>query len=148
MGKETKSNKKGNKLIIIIAALLIVGIGAFAGVYFALSNSGQAVEKPIVEAYWELGEIMVNLNDNSGKKYAKVTASVSYDSANSDLTEELTTKSVALRDVAIFYFKSLKSEDFSPDNEVNLKKNLVEKLNYELKSGLILDVMFNELLIQ
>lgn len=146
MGKE--KSKKGNKIIIIIAALLVVGVGAFAGVYIALSKSTPAAEKPIVETYWELGEIMVNLNDDSGKKYVKVTATASYDSKNEDLTEELVAKSVALRDAAIFYFKSLKSDDFRPENEVNLKKNLVEKLNYELKSGLILDIMFNELLIQ
>ena len=77
-----------------------------------------------------------------------MTATVTYDSANTEVGEEITTKLVALRDSAIFYLKSLKASDFTADNEVNLKRDLVQRLNSNLKSGTIIDIKFNELLVQ
>lgn len=141
--------KKSKKLIIIIIALVVVGVAVFAGVYFGMSMNGEKKEpKPVVEAYSEVGEMFVNLSDEGGKRYAKIILSLSYDSENKDLTEELATKQVALRDTAIFYFKSLKAENFTANNEGVLKKELTERINKNLKSGLIIDVKFNELLVQ
>ena len=48
----------------------------------------------------------------------------------------------------IFYLKSLKSTDFTADNEMILKSELVDKLNQNLTKGLLIDVKFNELLVQ
>lgn len=141
--------KKGKRIIIIILGLIIIGGAVFAGVYFGLSR-GSEDDKPVIieEAYSEVGEIFVNLSDDNGKRYAKISITLSYDSKNKDLIEELETKQVALRDTAIFYFKSLKAEDFASKNEGVLKKELTERMNKNLKDGLIIDVKFNELLIQ
>lgn len=141
--------KKGKYIIIIILCLLIIGGAVFAGVYFGLSKGSETNEpKPIVEAYLEMGEIFVNLSDEDGKRYAKITLTLSYDSENKDLATEIETKQVALRDTAIFYFKSLKAENFSASNESALKKELTNRLNKNLTEGLIIDVKFNELLVQ
>lgn len=145
--KATKGNSK--KVIIIIVALVVVAASVFAGGYLAVANSsGEPKEVVIVEAYSELGEIFVNLNDGSSKRYVKLNATMSYDSKNKDLISEIEVKKVALRDTAIFYFKSLKDTDFNPDNEQNLKNNLVNKLNENLQHGEIISVKFSELLIQ
>lgn len=147
MASEKKKGK--NIIIIIILVLLIIGGAVFAGVYFGLSKGSETNEpKPIVEAYSEIGEIFVNLSDTDGKRYAKITLTLSYDSENEDLATELETKQVVLRDTAIFYFKSLKAENFSASNEGALKKELTDRLNKNLTEGLIIDVKFNELLVQ
>ncbi len=141
--------KKGKNIIIIILGLLILGGAVFAGVYFGLSKGSEVSEpKPIVEAYSEMEEIFVNLSDEGGKRYAKITLTLSYDSKNKDLATEVETKQVALRDTAIFYFKSLKAENFSANNESVIKKELTDRLNKNLTEGLIIDVKFNELLVQ
>lgn len=147
--KEKSENKKGKSIILIIVGLLVIGVAVFAGVYFGLASGNNASEqKPVVEAYSEMGEIMVNLSDVGVKRYAKITLTLSYDSGNKDLTTEIETKQVALRDTAIFYFKSLKAENFSANNEGLLKKELIDRLNKNLTAGLIRDVKFNELLVQ
>lgn len=113
-----------------------------------MSKNAEPKEVVIVEAYSELGEMLVNLSDEGGKRYAKLTAVVTYDSANEELTEEITNKNIALRDTALFYLKSLKASDFSADNEVNLKNELVSRLNSNLTTGKLIDIKFNELLVQ
>ncbi len=144
---EEKKKGKGKLIIIIVVALLLLGGGVFAGVYYGMSKANSE-EAPIVEAYTELGQLLVNLSDEGSKKYVQMTATVTYDSANTEVGEEITTKLVALRDSAIFYLKSLKASDFTADNEVNLKRDLVQRLNSNLKSGTIIDIKFNELLVQ
>lgn len=142
-------NKKGKSIIVIIIGLIIIGVAVFAGVYLGLSR-GNGADKVITieEAYSEIGEIFVNLSDEGGKRYAKISITLTYDSKNKDLTSEIETKQVALRDATIFYFKSLKVENFSSGNEEMLKKELIERMNKNLKTGLIIDVKFNELLVQ
>ena len=144
---EEKKKGKGKLIIIIVVGLLLLGGGVFAGVYYGMSKANSE-EAPIVEAYTELGQLLVNLSDEGSKKYVQMTATVTYDSANTEVGEEITTKIVALRDSAIFYLKSLKTSDFTADNEVNLKRDLVQRLNSNLKSGTIIDIKFNELLVQ
>ena len=145
-----EEKKKSNlKVIIIIAlALLMLGGGVFVGVYLYISKNAQPAEVIIVEGYKEIGDIMVNLSDENAKRYVKLTATVTYDSENEDLASEIDTKLVALKDTTIFYLKSLKSTDFTADNEKNLKKQLVDNLNKNLTKGLLIDVKFNELLVQ
>ena len=129
-------------------ALLVIGVAVFLGVYFTMSKNAEPKEVIVVETYTELGQILVNLSDEGNKKYVQMSATLTYDSANSELAEEITTKNVALKDSAIFYLKSLKTTDFSAENELSLKQNLVERLNANLTSGKIIDIKFNELLVQ
>ncbi len=144
--EKKKSNLK--IIIIIIAVLLALGGGVFGGVYLYMTKNAEPAEVIIVEGYKEVGEIMVNLSDKEAKRYVKLTATVTYDSADEELGTEIDTKLVALKDTMIFYLKSLKSTDFTADNEMILKSELVDKLNQNLTKGLLIDVKFNELLVQ
>lgn len=144
--EKKKSNLKF--IIITVMALLVIGVAVFLGVYFTMSKNAEPKEVIVVETYTELGQILVNLSDEGNKKYVQMSVTLTYDSANSELAEEITTKNVALKDSAIFYLKSLKTTDFSAENELSLKQNLVERLNANLTSGKIIDIKFNELLVQ
>lgn len=144
--EKKKSNLKF--IIITVMALLVIGVAVFLGVYFTMSKNAKPKEVIVVETYTELGQILVNLSDEGNKKYVQMSATLTYDSANSELAEEITAKNVALKDSAIFYLKSLKTTDFSAENELSLKQNLVERLNANLTSGKIIDIKFNELLVQ
>ena len=145
---EEKKESNLKFIIITVMALLVIGVAVFLGVYFTMSKNAEPKEVIVVETYTELGQILVNLSDEGNKKYVQMSATLTYDSANSELAEEITTKNVALKDSAIFYLKSLKTTDFSAENELSLKQNLVERLNANLTSGKIIDIKFNELLVQ
>ncbi|NLK94058.1 MAG: flagellar basal body-associated protein FliL [Clostridiales bacterium] len=139
--------KKMNPLVIIILLLVVVGAGTFGGVYLFMqkNNTGEVTEEkvPILEA------ATVNLNDESGKKYVKASVYISYDKKNSDLAEEITNKTVEIKDKTIFYLKSKSSEDFTSDNEETIKKELVSEINKLLKKGSIINVYFpGDLLVQ
>ena len=145
---EEKKKSSLKFIIITILALLVIGVAVFLGVYFTMSKNAEPQEVVIVEAYAELGDILVNLNDEGSRKYAQMSATLTYDSENVELAEEITTKNVTLKDSAIFYLKSLKTSDFSAENELNLKRDLVERINSNLTTGKIIDIKFNELLVQ
>ena len=135
------------KIIVIIAALVVLGVSSFAGVYYFTSTQSQK-EEVIKEAFFEVGEIFVNLNDKDQKRYVKLNMAVSYDTKNEELKAELEEKKVVLRDTSIFYLKSCVANDFNSENEVNLKKDLVTSINRNLTTGTLIDVYINDIIVQ
>lgn len=143
-----KDSKKGSNIIIIIGIILALGAGTFGGVYYFMNKKNANQPVYIQEAYVEVGEIFVNLSDENDKRYVKLNVSLSYDSSNKDLANEIAEKQVVIKDKAVFYFKSLYSKDFKPANEAVLKGDLVSRINKELNSGLLIDVYISEIIVQ
>lgn len=148
MAKE-KSGKKGGKIIfIVIAIILSVGGGTFAGALYYMNKNNNSNPAQIKESFVEVGEIFVNLSDEDSKRYVKLNLSISYDSTNKDLAAELEEKNVVVRDVAIFYIKACKAKDFEPANEAILKGNLINKINQKLTSGVLKDAYISDIIVQ
>ncbi|WP_300380714.1 flagellar basal body-associated FliL family protein [Clostridium sp.] len=145
MAKEKKNKKV---IFIVIAIILALGGGTFAGVYFYMNKNNGAQPIYIKEAFVEVGEVFVNLNDEDSKRYVKLNLSVSYDSSNKDLESELEEKKVVIRDVAIFYIKACKAKDFNPANEAILKSDLINKINQKLTSGVLKDIYISDIIVQ
>lgn len=148
MAESNKEKKKGSKLIMIIAILAIFGGGTFGGVYYFMNKNNSSQPVVIEEAFFEVGEIFVNLSDEGSKRYVKLNLSISYDKNNKDLAKEIEDKKVVLRDVAIFYIKSCKASSFEPANEAVLKGDIITRINQKLKSGLIKDVYISDIIVQ
>lgn len=150
MAEEKKEKKSGKKLAIIIVLLLIfVGGGTFGGVYYFMSKNAASNPVIIEEAFVSVGEeIFVNLSDENSKRYVKLNLSLSYDKANKDLAAEIEQKQVVIRDVAIFYIKSLKAKDFEPANEAKLKGDLISRINKKLTKGVLKDVYISDIIVQ
>lgn len=148
--KKEKDEKKGGfkKFIVVILALAVLGAGSFFGMKMYMENKDQAKDKPVKESYYEIGEFMVKLSDEGGKRFLKAKVAITYDSNNEDLVEELDEKKIGVRDTANFYFMSKKVSDFEPQNELAIKKGLVEKINGLLTNGRVIDVKFSELITQ
>lgn len=140
---------KGKKIIGFIIIILIIGVATFGGVYFSQMKV-ETEEKVVVveEAFHEVGEIFVNLNDDKSKRYVKLNLSLSFDKKNEELATEITEKQVVMRDTAISYIRSCTSESFEPSNEQTLKNDIVNKINQKLTKGLILDVYISEIIVQ
>ena len=143
-----KDSKKVSNIVVIIGIIVALGAGTFGGVYYFMSKKNANQPVYIQEAYVEIGEIFVNLSDENSKRYAKLNLSISYDSSNKDLANEISEKQVAIKDTAVFYFKSLYAKDFEPANEAVLKGDLVARINKQLNSGLLIDVYISEIIVQ
>ena len=143
-----KDSKKVSNIVIIIGIIVALGAGTFGGAYYFMSKKNANQPVYIQEAYVEIGEIFVNLSDENSKRYAKLNLSISYDSSNKDLANEIAKKQVAIKDTAVFYFKSLYAKDFEPANEAVLKGDLVARINKQLNSGLLIDVYISEIIVQ
>ena len=148
MAKEKSGKKSGKIIMIVIAIILAVGGGTFAGVLFYMNKNVDSQPVYIKETFVEVGEIFVNLSDEDSKRYAKLNLSISYDSTNKDLATELEEKNVVVRDVAIFYIKACKAKDFEPANEAILKGNLINKINQKLTSGVLKDAYISDIIVQ
>ena len=148
MAKEKGGKKSGKIILIVIAIILALGGGTFAGVLFYMNKNNDSQPTQIKEAFVEVGEIFVNLSDEDIKRYAKLNLSISYDSTNKDLATELEEKNVVVRDVAIFYIKACKAKDFEPANEAILKGNLINKINQKLTSGVLKDAYISDIIVQ
>ncbi|MBU5454789.1 flagellar basal body-associated FliL family protein [Caproiciproducens sp. MSJ-32] len=149
MAKNKEEKKgKGRRVLIIFAVIAAIGVGVFAGTYFAMNKSAANEPVYIKEAYYEVGEIFVNLSDENSRRYVKLNLSISYDSSNKEIVDELNEKAVAIKDIANFYFKSCKAKDFEPANEAVLKGTLLEKINTKLTSGKLVDVYISEIIVQ
>jgi flagellar protein FliL len=149
MADNEKKSKKGKGLLLVILIILAIGGGTFGGAYFVMMNKN-AENQPVYmkETYYEVGEIFVNLSDENANRYVKLKLTISYDSENKNLGTELTDKAVVIKDVANFYFKSLKAKDFEPANEAVLKGDLIKRVNQKLTSGTLQDVYISEILVQ
>lgn len=148
MADEKKEKKGGKKNILFaILGLIVLGVGSFAGVYIYMNKTAEK-EIVIEEAYFELGEIFVNLNDENKKRYVKLNLSIGYDKENKDLTKEVEEKKVVMRDTVNYYLKSCTVDSFTPGNEAALKKELVTRINSKLKNGTLIDVYISEIMVQ
>lgn len=146
---EEKKAKKFNPIIIIVLALVVIGAGSFGGFYFFLQNKDKATAT-VVETKVPVAETMtVNLSDTDGKRYLKASVYISYDASDKKAAEEITAKSVEIKDKTMFYLKSKQSKDFDAANEAKLKGDLVLELNKIMTEGKIINVYFpGDLLIQ
>lgn len=146
--KEKKEKKGKSNFLIIIILLILVGVGTFFATYHFTSKNNVVKVVAFEEAFYEVGEIFVNLSDEGTKRYVKLNITVSYDKNNSELAKEIEEKVVVIRDVSVFYIKSCKAVDFEPSNEAILKGDLVNRINQKLNKGLIKDVYISDIIVQ
>ncbi len=149
--KNSGKSNKGLMVILFLLGLLVLGAAAFGGVYlFMKTNSGISAQEVVTEKlYVDLGEMTLNLNDESGNSYVKCQISVGYDKKDKKTPKELTTSSVVVRDAVNFYFRNKDSQFVSdPSNEEVMKKELMESINKQLIKGKVTDIRFNSIVVQ
>lgn len=141
--------KKNLFIPLSILAILVLGACVFGGVYLLKSDSLRT-SGVIEKTYVDLGEIKVNLSDNS-KKFFKGNISVGYDKNDKTTKKQLEKDKqlVVAKDAANFYFKS-KSYDFlnNSDNIDKIKDELITTINSNLQNAKITDVKFSNFIVQ
>lgn len=162
MGEVKNAKKKGplKKIIIIIVIFILVLCGAFTAytLFFnkgttknntanqmQLSNSSNGQGFTSAKTY-SLDECLVNLTDEGGKNYLKVTVYLGYESKNLD--KELETKKPIIRDAVISILRAKSTADFNSNGTDKIKTEIMNKINPLLTNGQLDRIYFDDLLVQ
>jgi flagellar FliL protein len=157
--EEVEEVKKGSlkKLIILGAALAVLGGGGFAGWKFFLakkmsSSKDQAEQVTQKESVTpgimcKMDPFIVNLLDQDGKRYLKTQFQIEVDSE--EVQKELQERIAQVRDAILLL---LTSKTFSqigvPGGKIELRTELVERINAVLSRGSIRTLYFTEFVVQ
>ncbi len=164
-GQAAEEKKKGGgmkKLIFLVLILAILGGGGFAGwKYFWVPRqeaAAEAAEKAAEEAenaskvapagpLVPLEPFVVNLADPMGRRYLKMTLDVEVldEAASADLA----TAMPKVKDSLLLLLSSKSFEDIgSMDRKLELKNEIVDRLNLVLGKGRVRNVYFTEFVVQ
>lgn len=164
MSEKKQEKPAGNKLNVIILALLviiIVGMLGIVGGYFflikgkaATTSTNQTTEVTSAdENTYALDEFTVNLADTDSQKYIDIQVCLGYDEKQSNLKSELESTEVVkkpiLSDAVISVLRNKKAADFSNEKGLaDVKQQIIDAINPSLKKGKILHVYFLKMVIQ
>ena len=111
------------------------------------SSSSSSYLQQVVSKYtFDLGDFTVNLADEGGKNYLKISAYLGYD--DKKLNEELTDKKPMIRDAVIDILRTKKVSDINPKYMDNIKMQIIQKINPMLENGRLNNVYFDDILTQ
>lgn len=146
--KAEKNKKNPLVLIIIVLVLVIIALGAYFMFMKKSEQNKPYVPQPIVEASWTTDEFLVNLADTDSERYLKATIVLTYDSADKTAADDLTKKKDAVRDSIISVLRAQKSTDISSKGTDELKTLIIKKVDSVLGGNKIINVYYDEFLIQ
>lgn len=157
--KETKAEQKGSykKFIVIGLVLLLLCGGGFAGWRFFLAEKpsqkgNEAIAEteqspPKVSIAHEMKPFIVNLFGEKGRRYLKTKLELECD--NKAIEEELTKRDSQLRDAILLLLASKTFDDISsPDGKVELRAELIARINQFVKAGTVRTLYFTEFVVQ
>lgn len=173
--KEPAAPAKGNKKILIIAIAAVVVLGAGAGAFFFLKGkpaSHATEEAPKAEAaaaegahgspaeakgahgeakkggasdLIALDPFIVNLQDNSGTRYLKLSLSLEVEGRQ----DEVTSQTVRIRDSLIVLLSSKSYSDIGTvEGKYQMRDEIVARVNQFLTKSKVKSVYFSDMVIQ
>jgi flagellar FliL protein len=161
---EKEAKKKPGKLkliIILVVVLAVLGGGGFAAWKFflqpkmagdSLNATDEAGAKQAEEAapggqLVTLDSFVVNLSDPMGRRYLKTTLDVEV--ANAAAAAELTAAMPRVKDTLLLLLSSKSFEDISSmDKKIELKNDIVSRLNQIIGKNKVRNVYFTEFVVQ
>ncbi|MHC8509161.1 MAG: flagellar basal body-associated FliL family protein [Rhodospirillales bacterium] len=157
-GKGGKDGKK--KLLLIVAAFLLLIMGALAAAYFTgllqplidelLDGSEGADEMVMAKSgtFYELPEMIVNLN-TSGRKSTFLKIKVSIELDNPETIPQIESVMPRVLDNFQVYLRELRIDDLRGSAGMyRLREELLLRVNTAVAPVQVRDVLFNEVLVQ
>ena len=156
---EATPKKKGNKLVLILAFILLAAAFGVGGSYLAnkyiLPKKAEAAknDKTTIskdEVLVPISKFVVNLSGNSNNNYQYIRLKVSCLVADKDASENLTKSMPLVRDSVISVLNSKTANDLLDANEGinNLKTTIKDKINQEYGQTIVKQVYITDLVIQ
>ncbi len=147
-----KEKKSPLKFILIGVVVLVLILGGVVGwTLFSGENEDAAKETVIDEAavgkIFELKTFVVNLNDPGGKRYIKTKIELEY--VEETVNAEIAARLPQIRDAILLLLSSKSLEEIQDvDGKIDLRNELIQRINQVLKQGKIRNLYFTELVIQ
>lgn len=173
MKDNEKKSDKSKKIIIVLLILILIGILSFAFYYLKLKKDNQfgnlnirqnqmsVNQKNMLngnmqnnaaiiqeEATYELGDFTLNLADKDERRYMKANICLGYPKKAKKLAKELDEDKCILRDTINLELMSKTANDFDVKGIQKIKKDIVNKVNMDLTQGQIINVYFNNIIVQ
>jgi flagellar FliL protein len=158
----TAPAKKGKGLLIAIIAVAVIGLGAGAYFIFGAKKSataeaeastnesasgGHGGEGAKDNSLFSLEPFIVNLQDNSGTRYLKLTINLELTDGAS--AADLTAQSAQVRDSLIILLSSKSYTDIGTvEGKYLMRDEIVARVNQFLKKGKVKTAYFTEFVIQ
>lgn len=147
-GKEIKSKKNRKKYFIFFLILIATAIGfiiyAFLTKTLIFALQGETI---VQEKNYTLDEFILNLNDSSGRRYIKTKLVLSYENEKDVIILEKNMPQMRDLIISIMRVKTT-DEMMDVDKTEKLKNEIIENLNILLGNEIIINVYFNDFLIQ
>jgi flagellar FliL protein len=162
-----------NKVLIIIVAVFVLMIGIMGGGFFILwkqmssavaqvqqqnSETEEAEEAPVEEEVtmgpiYKLDTLIVNLADQGGKRYLRITMEFEMKPAENvevnEVLEEVERRLPQIRDTILMILPSKQYADIATTpGKLALRDEIMAKLNTYLKKGQINTIYFTEFVVQ
>lgn len=152
-GKEqAEKPKKKSKLLIIIVALVVL-LGGAAGAYFFLlskpasQQTKTATEKESQGVNFALEPFVVNLMDQGGSKYLKV--SIQLELSDVKLSEQAKNKTPQIRDAIITLLTNKTSDELiTPEGKLLLKDEIKQRVSQILGENAVKNVYLTDFVMQ
>jgi flagellar protein FliL len=144
--------KKGGALlkwIIIGAVVLVLLVGGTLAAFYVMKGSSkkEPVKEQAVSAVWTMEPFIVNLVDNNGERYLKI--SIELEISDKNLLPELNKLKPKLRDNVLDLLTAKSYKDLvDMVGKQRLRDEIMMRLNSFLSGGKITKVYFTEFVIQ
>jgi len=161
--EEQEKKKKGSKLkwILLVAVIIVLGAGGFFGYTYFLADKnedGNATKteesasenkdkKDLKSQVVSLPPFIVNLADPLGRRYLKV--SIDVEVVSEAAAQKLEDSMPEVKDALLLLLSSKSfSEVDSMEEKLQLKSQIVSRLNQILDESLVIKVYFTEFVVQ
>lgn len=139
------------KVVITIAVVAVLAVALVLGVFFGMKYAGNGEQDAEVDilsesvTQIEVGEMYSNLSES--KKIVKINMTIAVNDA--DLQVLMESRMAVIKDEVNKALRGKTEEDIVGVNgQVNLKTELIAKLSEIFKTEDIVDIYFNELIVQ
>ena len=160
MAEEESNVEKGSKfdslkIILIGVVVFVIALGAsfflLRSVFSPLlpqETQKQAGKEAALGTPFDAGEFTTNIRDVGGSRFMKVKVSLTISDDNKKNVEEATKYKPVIRDTILNLIATKSVADFDSVNRANLKEEIKKELNTKLGKEMILNVYFEDLIIQ
>lgn len=139
-------------MLVVLVLLILVAVGVGAALYF-MKKPAEAEKKkaaPVTAAIgptWAMESMIVNLADQGGERYVKV--SMQFELNSPEVTKELDLVKPKIKDMAIDLLSSKTYADLADNaGKQRLREELMFKANSIITQGKVTKVYFTEFVIQ
>jgi len=148
-------------LMIIIISVVLLFMGAVGGGFFILWNKISQLpqdpatveeipveeEENVIGPLYSLDTMIVNLADQGGKRYLRVTMALELSDPEAMTTIE--SRLPQVRDAILMILPTKKYGDVSTtEGKIALRKEIMEKINSLMTKGQITNLYFTEFVVQ